>query len=159
MGPFANFFSEVVGEGIPALLIATLVVLYPKPGTLMLAYLTHFLYGRILRFVRADGGRFLDRKHLRERGSFGVPSSDRGDRNPTPRGRLTVGMVVRVALAIGVAKAISRASQWSLNQVMFRLQFPMWYIVADSLVVGLVYVSLGAAAGVVLGYSLRRTAR
>jgi hypothetical protein len=67
-------------------------------------------------------------------------------------------LVVRVGLAIGVANMATLYAQFCLVQVAYRLSFADWYVAALSLVTGLLYGSIGAGLGVLVGSRLRQVA-
>jgi hypothetical protein len=67
-------------------------------------------------------------------------------------------LVVRVALAIGIANASTMLVQYCLFEVLYRLAYDAWYVAAVTLVPGLLYGTIGAALGAALGLRLRRTA-
>ncbi|HEV7226448.1 MAG TPA: hypothetical protein VGN42_27330 [Pirellulales bacterium] len=160
LGPFTIFATGPADEGLPCLLLAVLIVLLPRPGTLMLTYLTLFAlncifggsFGLIqLLFVTVSialGETILALARITTGTSLQEPAA------MPPRG-----VVLRVAVTIGLVNAAPLLVQYCLYQALYRLEFATWFIVAGTLVPGFLYGAIGGAIGARLGYRLRRTAK
>jgi hypothetical protein len=158
-GPFYLFIAGIGSEGLTTALMAALIVLLPRVGTFAASSLTVFLLNAMfsgqlgladLLFITVSivlGETLL--------ALFGVTTTSAVSR---PAERPRVGIVLRVALALGLANGATLTAQYCLIQVLYRLFFATWYIGAVALITGLLYGAIGAAYGVRLGYQLRRTA-
>ena len=159
-GPFSTFVTGPGDEGLPCLLLAALIVLLPRPGTLMLNYATLFVLACIfggsfglvpILFVTVSivlGECILAAARVTTGSELKLP----GDRPPP-------GVVWRVGATIGLVNAAPLLVQYGLFQVFYRLEFATWFIAASVLIPGFLYGAIGGAIGVQLGYRLRRTAR
>lgn len=159
LGPLQIFVAGVASEGLASLLLAVAVVLVPRVGTYTLSSLTVFLLNALfsgqlglveLLFVTVGclcgEGALAALRLTTGRGTLREPAAQ-------PRGAL----LLRLAVAVGAANAATLYVQYCLAQVLYRLYFAGWYIAAVTLLTGLVYGALGAAAGGRLGYQLRRS--
>jgi hypothetical protein len=158
LGPYSVFVAGIGNEGLTCLLLAATIVLVPQPGTFLFSSITVFLlnalfsghFGAVeLLFISISivlGESLL--------AVAGVTTS----RKPTPGRAARMSLAVRVALAIGVANMAKLYAQYCVAAVVYRLEFDGWYLAALSLVTGLLYGSLGAAAGTLIGLRLRKTA-
>jgi hypothetical protein len=160
LGPMSIFITGVADEGISCLLIAVLVVLLPRPGTVMLLYLVQFLLNCLF------GGSFglmlviyVTVSIVLVETTLALSGITTTKLLAEPRPRPTVGMVARVAVAIGFANAAPLAAQYCLSAVFYRFYYPLWYMVAVAVLPGFVYGGAGAALGTFVGYRLRRVAR
>lgn len=163
LGPLAIFVASLGSEGVLTGLAAVAVLLGPRPGTLALSYAAVFLLNAVftghlgwvdLVFLTVSIGWSEGLAAL-----FGVTrgTGSVGDR-PDGAGRAArLALVARVALALGLANAATLATQYALQQVLYRLYFADWYVAAVALVTGLLYGGLGAAWGTRLGLRLRRS--
>lgn len=160
LGPFFIFVTGPADEGLPCLLLAVLIVLLPRPGTLTLTYLTLFVlncifggsFGLIqLLFVTVSialGETILALARVTTGPSLQQPAAT------PPRG-----VVLRLAVTIGAVNAAPILVQYCIYQALYRLEFATWFIVASTLIPGFLYGAIGGAIGARLGYRLRRTAR
>ncbi|HEX5442726.1 MAG TPA: hypothetical protein VFW87_02805 [Pirellulales bacterium] len=160
LGPFSAFITGVADVGIPALLMAALVVLIPRPGTLMLAYLAQFL------LMCLFGGSFdvfqlvpVTVSIVLGEGALAIAGATTSNLLRQPGGKPPRGAVARTALAIALAKAAAVVVQYAIYMVFYRLYYATGYIVAIALIPYFGYGGIGAALGVKLGYRLRRVAR
>lgn len=160
LGPFYIFVAGIGNEGAAALMLAVVVTLVPRVGTASLSIATVFLLNSMftgqfgfVELLFASVACMLNEGLL---ASLGVTTTKRL-RRPAHRAPLLV--IARVALAIGTAKGLTLYTQLCLVQVLYRLYYADWYMLAAALWVGLGYASLGAGVGTLLGYQLRRTAR
>jgi hypothetical protein len=160
LGPLAVFVSGVADEGLAALLLAVAVTLAPRPGTFALSTLAVFLLNAL-----ASGQMglvdvlFVALSATLGEGALALAGVTTTSAAKRPAVRAPAALVLRVAVALGLANAATLALQFCLSSVLLRLYFAPWYIVAVALVAGLLYGGLGAAAGTRLGYRLRRTWR
>ena len=159
-GPFVIFIAGLGDEGIPCLLLAVIITLLPRPGTLMLTNLALFtlncvfggMFGLIqLLFVTVSialGEMIL--------AAMGVTT---GDTLKQPRAKPPASIVWRMAITIGMLNAAPLFVQYCIYQVLYRLQYATWFIVAGTLIPGFLYGAIGGAIGTLLGFRLRRIAR
>lgn len=159
-GPFSTFVTGPGDEGLPCLLLAVLVVLFPRPGTLMLNYAALFVLNCIF------GGSFglvpilfVTVSIVLGEGILAAARVTTGSVLKQPGDRPPLGAVWRVGATIGVVNAAPLLVQYGLFQVFYRLEFATWFIAASVLIPGFLYGAIGGAIGVRLGYRLRRTAR
>ncbi|MGD9646693.1 MAG: hypothetical protein AB7U73_13350 [Pirellulales bacterium] len=159
-GPFYVFFAGIGNEGLTSLLWATLIVLLPRVGTILLASLVVFLLQAVFtgQFGIVDL-LFVSVSIALAEVALAVAGVTTSSRFATPRVAATQGQVLRVAAALGCANAATLFSQYCLIEVLHRLYFATWYVVSVSLLTGLVYGAVGAAIGTRFGFRLRRTAR
>lgn len=158
-GPLSPFIAGFGDEGARCLLLATLVTVLPRPGTLTLSTITVALLNAIvtgnlnmsvflfLTVGIATGEVFLALLRVTTGNAFLLP-----------RGKPDWSIVLRIAWAIGIANGVKLFLQFRLSYVIYRLPFPEEYIWAVA-ISGLVYGALGAVLGAIIGYRLRRTAR
>jgi hypothetical protein len=158
LGPFSVFLAGIGNEGLSCLLLAATVVLVPQPGVILLSSMTVFLLNALftgqfgvveLLFVSVSivlGELLL--------ALTGITTRRKSAYGPAARRSL----VLRMALAIGVANMVKLYAQYCVAAVVYRLSFDSWYLVALSLITGLLYGSVGAAVGARLGLRLRKTA-
>ena len=158
-GPYAVFVNGVGDNGVPCLLLAVVVTLLPRPGAALLALVTVWMLQ-----VVATGSLgltpivFISTTVVLHEGLLAASGATVGPALKSPAVTAPWGCVLRVALAIGLAKASVVYAQNALYVSLFRLQFTQEYMVAAALVTGLLYGGVGAAIGTALGYRLRRTA-
>jgi hypothetical protein len=145
LGPFYIFLAGIGNEGATALMLAVVITLVPRVGTASLFGFVELLFVSVACI--------LNEVLL---AAFGLTTTSRLRK---PGRRAPWAVVGSVALALGTAKALSIYAQLCLVQVMYRLFYADWYVLAAALWVGLFYASLGAGLGTLLGYQLRRTAR
>ncbi len=159
LGPMAVFVLGIADQGVPALLLAALVVLVPRVGTAAWLLLTVFLLNTLLSgIVGVPSLLFIAVSIVAHEGLLAALGVTTSQRLSAPRQQAATATVVRVALAIGTSRALVVAAQWLLARVLYRLIYPDWYIASLALVTGLGCGALGAAFGTRLGYRLRRVA-
>ncbi|MBS0210702.1 MAG: hypothetical protein JSS27_17300 [Planctomycetes bacterium] len=156
LGPYSIFFSGVFDQGVQALLLAVVLVLFPRVGTASLQMATVFLLNgvfsaslNISSLVLISGSIALHEAILWLAGVTRLPALR--EARPAPSGSI----IVRVAVSIGLCKAITVLVQYLISMTLYRLQFSPSFIAAVTLAT-LVYAAVGGAAGVPLGYHLRR---
>lgn len=159
LGPFNVLVTGVGHEGLTSLVAAALVTLLPYPGAYMLSAVSLFALNGIFSgqlglvdvlFVSVGIG--LTELLL---AVTGVTTGGALAPAESPR----PGVLWRLALAIGVANALTLAVQFSLFQVLHRLYFAPWFVGLVSLWTGLLYGGVGAAVGGQWGFRLRRVLR
>ncbi len=160
LGPLAIFVAGIGHEALSTAIVAALLVLLPRPGTFSLSVLTLFLLNAMFTgqlgisdfvFVMVSmiwGECLLALCGVTRGSAFRQPSSD------APAANLW-----RMAVALGVANFGTLVVQFCLVQVLHRLYYAAWYVVAVALITGLVYGGIGAALGTRLGYRIRRATR
>jgi len=159
-GPFYVFFAGVGNEGLTSLLWATLIVLLPRAGTILLASLVVFLLQAIFtgQFGVVDL-LFVSVSIALAEIALALAGVTTGTSFTRPRAEPSAGQIARVAVALGCANAVTLFAQYCLIEVLHRLYFATWYVASVSLVTGLLYGAIGAAIGAKFGFRLRRTAR
>lgn len=159
-GPFYVFFAGVGNEGLTSLLWATLIVLLPRGGTILLASLVVFLLQAIFtgQFGVVDL-LFVSVSIALAEMALALAGVTTGTSFTRPQAEPSAGQIARVAVALGCANAVTLFAQYCLIEVLHRLYFATWYVASVSIVTGLVYGALGAAIGARFGFRLRRTAR
>lgn len=161
-GPFAIFISGIGNEGLTCLVLAALVVLVPRPGTVTVSSLTVFLLNAMFtgQFGLVDVIFVTVSIVCTELllALAGVTTHLRAGVNSTTTFSAWSERW-RTAAALGLANGLVLFAQFCLMQVLVRLFFATWYVAAVALVAGLLYGSAGALAGAALGQRLRSTAR
>lgn len=158
-GPFAVFVNGIGDNGVPCLLLAVVVTLLPRPGTALLTLVTVWLLYVVTTGVFGlTPIVFISTTVVLHESLLAAAGVSIGPALKEPAAAAPWGCVLRVALAIGLAKAGVVYAQNELYISLYRLQFTQLYVVAVSLVTGLLYGGVGAGIGTMLGYRLRRTA-
>ena len=159
-GPFSIFVTGPGDEGLPCLLLAALIVLLPRPGTLMLTYATLFVLNCIF------GGSFglvpilfVTVSIVLGEAILAAARVTTGQTLRRPGDRAPPGAALHVGATIGLVNAAPLLAQYALYQVFYRLEFATGFIVAAVLIQGFLYGAIGGAIGARLGYRLRRIAR
>ena len=160
LGPMAIFITGIADEGIPCLLLAVLLTLYPRPGTLMLTHMASFVLNCVFGgFFGLMTVLYVTVSIVLGETALALMRVTTGTRLREPRPRPDANIVWRVALGVGLANALPFPAQYGFSMALYRAHYPSWFIVAVTLGPGLVYGLLGAAVGTRLGYKLRRTRR
>ncbi len=157
LGPFATLLTGLIDDAFRYTLLATLVTLLPRPGTLALAVLT----GWILNGALTGGFGPTDLAYVAARVLFlevalwlsGV-TRVRGW-----QGEAALRRWLRLATGFGVASVLSTASGMAIHMVLYRLFYADWYV---ALVVGgpgFLYVLVACAIAVPFAASLREVQR
>lgn len=161
LGDFYSAFLRGIGdELLPSLLIAVAIVLRPRFGTATLLQLAHFLlnvifsgtFGLLAIAYTSISIALLE-------SLLAVLRVTTGPSLRTARSRPTAGIVVRLALAVGIAKGVSYYAQFVLFQLLLRMFYPAALVLVLCLVTGGCYAFLGAALGTSIGYRLRRVSQ
>lgn len=157
-GPYAVYLTGFFNEGLRCLLLGALIALVPRPGTFFLSAVSVFLLNSLTSgFFGLDGLVFVTVTVVLGESALAALGVTTGRSATAPAPTPCRSLVVRIALAIGLSNGLKMYLQFSLNGVLYNFFFSMSYIVSVS-VFALVYGVLGAAAGVSLGFRLRRTA-
>jgi hypothetical protein len=158
LGPFAIFVASLGSEGLVCLLLGVVVTLVPRVGTLAVSSLAVFVLNALVsgQLGLADVLYVTVSAALGEAAlaALGVTT---GAWRHRPAKRPGAAVVLRVALALGLANAATLYAQFCLTQVLFRLFYAGWYVAAVALLAGLCYGACGAALGALLGGELKRT--
>ena len=151
LGPFSFLFTGLFYEILLYMLIASLVVLIPKPGVVSLFTMVRFLLGGFITgsftpisFITLSVSAVILEVMMYTAGITG--------KNPDPGNRLRVGMVC------GIADMISGYVSFSVWMVLYRLFYSNWYIMANILIDGFLYTFIGAWFGISLGNRLKKVA-
>jgi hypothetical protein len=150
-GPFSFLFTGIFYEILLYMLIASLVVLIPKPGVVSLFMMVRFLLGGFITgsftpisFITLSVSAVILEVMMYAAGITG--------KNPDPENRLKVGVVC------GIADMISGYTSFSVWMVLYRLFYSNWYITANILIDGFLYTFIGAWFGISLGNRLKKVA-
>lgn len=159
LGPFSVFLAGIGNEGVASLLMAAMIVLVPKPGAFLLSSATVFLINALFtgQFGMVDL-LFVTISIVSAESLLALLGLTTGKELQATGALCRPQVVIRMAMAIGVANMASLYAQFCVASVVYRLEFATWYLASLSLVTGLLYGGLGAAAGTMLGYRLRKTA-
>lgn len=150
-GPFSFLFTGLFYEVLLYMLIASLVVLIPKPGVVSLFMIVRFLLGGFITgsftpiaFITLSVSAVILEVMMYVAGITG--------KNPDPENRLRVGIVC------GIADMVSGYTSFSVWMVLYRLFYSNWYITANILIDGFLYTFIGAWFGISLGNRLKKVA-
>jgi hypothetical protein len=157
LGPFATLLTGLVDDAFRYTLLATLVTLLPRPGTLALAVGT----GWLLSGVAMGSFGPTDLLFLCSRIFFleallwltGVT------RDPRWRDGAAVSRFLRLVTGFGLASLLSSATGLALHMVLFRLFYADWYVAMILLGPGFLYVVAACAVAVPFAASLRKVQR
>lgn len=159
LGPFYIFPDGIGGEMLPCLLLAAAVTLVPRVGTAAMTIAVVALLNAIV------GGSFAVASLLLVTISITVHELVLGAAGVTlespftrPVGRLTKSLVIRTALAVGIANCLTLYVQYFNYIVFYKQHVDLWFVHAAALITGLIYGAIGAAVGTAWGFRLRRTA-
>jgi hypothetical protein len=159
LGPFYIFPDGIGGELIPSLLVATTVALVPRIGTAALTMTVVALLNAIV------GGSFAVASLVQLAASVCIYELILGVLGVTlespwtrPAARISTGLLLRTALAVGLANGAALYVQYFISMTFYQFRFDMWFVHAACLVTGVGYGTIGAALGAALGFQLRRTA-
>lgn len=151
LGPFSFLFTGLFYEILLYMLIASLVVLIPKPGVVSLFTMVRFLLGGFITgsftpisFITLSVSAVILEVMMYTAGITG--------KNPDPENRLRVGIVC------GIADMISGYVSFNVWMVLYRLFYSNWYIIANILIDGFLYTFIGAWFGISLGNRLKKVA-
>jgi len=150
-GPFSFLFTGLFNEILLYMLIASLVVMIPKPGVVSLFMMVRFLLGGFITgsftpitFITLSINAIILELVLY---AAGITS-----RNPDPDNRFRMGIVC------GFADMVSGYVSFSVWMVLYRLFYSDWYITANILIDGFFYTFIGAWFGISLGNRLKKVA-
>lgn len=157
LGPFAMLFTGLIDDAFRYTLLATLVTLLPRPGTLALAVGTGWLLGG----VATGGFGPTDLVFISSRVFFleamlwltGIT------RDASWRDEPAFSRWLRLAGGLGIASFLSSATGLALHMVLFRLFYADWYVAMVLGGPGFLYVLLACAVAVPFADSLRKVQR
>ncbi len=148
-GPFSFLFTGLFNEILLYMLIASLVVLIPKPGVISLFMMVRFLLGGFITgsftpitFITLSINAITLEFLLYLAGVTG--------KNPAPDNRLRMGIIC------GFADVISGYVSFSVWMVLYRLFYSNWYIAVNLLIDGFLYTFIGTWFGISLGNRLKK---
>lgn len=151
LGPFSFLFTGLFYEILLYMLIASLVVLIPKPGVVSLFMMVRFLLGGFITgsftpitFITLSFNAIILEVMMYAAGITG--------RNPNPDNRFRMGIVC------GFADMLGGYVSFSVWMVLYRLFYSDWYIITNILIDGFLYTFIGAWFGVNLGNRLKKVA-
>lgn len=157
LGPFSVLVTGLLDDTLRTALLASLITLRPRPGTLALHALVAWLLGGLAlgAFTPTDllflPGRVLWLEGLAW--LFGL-SRDPGWREEGPLRRW-----LRLSLALGLASVLSSATGMVLSVTLYRLYLAGWYIALMLALPGFLYVLIGAALSLPVAARLREIRR
>lgn len=150
-GPFSFLFTGLFNEILLYMLIASLVVLIPKPGVVSLFMIVRFLLGGFITgsftpitFITLSVNAIILEFMLY---AAGITS-----RNTAPENRFRMGIIC------GFADMFSGYVSFSVWMVLYRLFYSDWYITANILIDGFLYTFIGTWFGISLGNRLKKVA-
>lgn len=150
-GPFSFLFTGLFHEVLLYMLIASLVVLIPKPGVISLFMVVRFLLGGFITgsftpitFITLSLSAVILESMMYVTGITG--------KTPDPENRVRMGVVC------GIADMVSGYASFSVWMVLYRLFYSNWYIMANILIDGFLYTFIGAWFGISLGNRLKKVA-
>lgn len=165
LGPFSTLLTGVLQDAGRVALLATLLTLLPRPGTLALATLTGWL-GRSLTtggfsptdvlytgaaVAFAEGFAWLGGLTRRTGGGAGGAPRLGGWRDEG-----AVRRWARLSVAFGLANLCTTLGGLWMHIVLFRLYFADWYLALQALGPGFLYVVIACALAVPFAASLRK---
>ena len=149
-GPFSFLFTGLFYEILLYMLIASLVVLIPKPGVVSLFTMVRFLLGGFITgsftpisFITLSVSAVILEVMMYTAGITG--------KNPDPETGCGWGWCVNC----GYDQRLCSFSVW---MVLYRLFYSNWYIMANILIDGFLYTFIGAWFGISLGNRLKKVA-
>lgn len=154
LGPFSTVVTGLLSDVARTTLLATLVALHPRAGTLTLAMLT----GALLRgfttgsFAPADVLYTFASVGWGEAFAWLAGLTRGGDWRDEPPGRRWA----RLSLAFGGAAVCTTLGGLWIHVVLFRLFFAPWYVAFQVLVPGLLYTVLACRIATGFADGLRR---
>ncbi len=150
-GPFSFLFTGLFYEILLYMLIASLVVLIPKPGVVSLFMIVRFLLGGFITgsftpitFITMSLSAVMLEVMMYAAGITG--------KSPGLENRFRMGVVC------GIADMVSGYASFSVWMVLYRLFYSNWYIMANILIDGFIYTFIGAWFGISLGTRLKKVA-
>lgn len=148
-GPFSFLFTGLFNEILLYMLIASLVVLIPKPGVISLFMMVRFLLGGFITgsftpitFITLSINAIILEFLLYVAGVTG--------KNQSLDNRFRMGILC------GFADVISGYVSFSVWMVLYRLFYSNWYIAVNLLIDGFLYTFIGTWFGISLGNRLKK---
>jgi len=147
LGPFAFLVSGLIDETIRACLLATLLILRPKPGVCALTVLVGWLMRSVIMGMGGPADLLYLTGHVMFlEGSLWLCGLTRG-RDLT---------FLRIGAALAMCFSVSILAALSFNVVLYRLFYASWYIGLNVVMSGLVFPFVGAWLAVPFAWSLQR---
>lgn len=146
LGPFATLFTGILYDAGRTVLLATLLQLQPRPGTLALSVLCGWLGRGVLTGAISPPDMLYTGVAIALGEGFAWLSG-------LTRGRALT--VLRLSIALGVSNALLTLCGLWLHTVLYRLTFAGWYIALQVALPGFVYVLLACRLAVPFAQSLR----
>jgi hypothetical protein len=154
LGPFAVLVTGLVDDALRVTLLATLITLRPKIGTVTLAVLVAWLLrGMSFGAFSVSGLIFLFSRLLWLELFFWIFGLSRNGRWREQRVLLRW---ARLAGALGLSSLLSQASGLVLSVVLYRLFLADWYIGLMLALPGLLYPVIACAVAIPVADGLRR---
>lgn len=157
LGPFAILLTGLVDDAIRYALLATLITLLPRPGTIALAALLSWLLsGVALGSLSPLDLIFVSNRVLWLEGALWLVGITRGTGwlREAPAWQW-----LRLSLGFGMASVATTATGIVLHAVLYRLFFATWYIAMLLIGPGFLYVLFACGFAVPFAASLRRIQR
>lgn len=157
LGPFHVLVLGLLQDLLRYSLVATLLLLAPRPGTAALAMITGFgLHALALGGVSPTGLLFLGTGVALQESLLWIAGVTRG-RWAEP-GANFLAQWIPLAAALTAASGATAFASLALHSVLYRLFFAPWYVALVVLVPSGLYVAFAAAVGLRLGRGLREVA-
>jgi hypothetical protein len=157
LGPFSILLTALVDDALRYALLATLITLLPRPGTVALAALTSWLLsGAALGALSPLDLVFIGNRVIWLEGCLWLAGITR---DPAWLDEGAVKRWVRLAAAFGIASLATTATGIVLHAVLYRLFFAGWYVALLLAGPGFVYVLLACGFAVPFADSLRKIQR
>lgn len=152
-GPYALFVSGIGGEILPSFVQAVTVAVVRRPGALALSNLTVALLNGICagQLGPLDVWLAIVGAALGELCLFAVGATQW----PAPRAVASRSWPYRCALGLAIYNGGTWFLQYSVYEVAYGLYFPVSYVAAVTLIVGIAYGGAGAMVGALWGVRLR----
>lgn len=155
-GPFGFLLQGIFFDVLRVLVLVTLLVLVPLPGTVTLVSVVRYLIGGLAfgGFTPVDLFYLGASVILMETVLYvGGVTSKRG---LLRRRKIGVVTFLYVALLMGLVNGATQYVTYCLNISFYRLYFANWFIWLSVMVSGFLYAVLGTLPGLKLGLRLRR---
>jgi hypothetical protein len=161
LGPFAFLATGMFSGVIYYMLLASLVLLIPRPGAVLLMVSVRMLLGMLIfghatpvSFLMQGSQAFILEIALYVTGftkplQAAAPDEQTGQETGT-------GQLLLLALTLGAADSVSTFINLHVLSLLYRLFYADWYIALCIVVNGFCYSAIGAGCGVLLGNKLRK---
>jgi len=162
-GPFSFLITGLFNEIILYMLLVSLVLLIPQPGTVLLATVMRMLLSGVILghfspvtiMFYSTSGILLEVMLF----IFGITRSSWVSRKLSQAGRADIWPAALViSLGCGLADAASAFVNFQITIFLYRLYYADWYILTYVLIDGFLYTAIGTVFGVLLGRQLKKVA-